>query len=304
MRKYLVLVLFLYRLLGFAQNYVDVLHSEYTATPQNTFDSSNQTTDLQKININITTPIKLKNGNAILTGLVYDRVNTSFDPGEKMTPVSSFILKMGMNIKHSDKWSTTFLLLPKLASTFTATTTSEDFQFGGLVLAKKKKTENLSYKIGAYMNGDQFGPFLVPLFGFYYKKKKLEMDVIVPSYAKINYSLSPKFTAGVNWRATVKSYNLQGPMVNLPAVVKRPFYMHHLSNEIAAHVGYELIKGVIVRGMAGVSLGRSFRVYENDDKIDFGLSLFRFGDDRVPLNTDFANGLFYRAELAYRVYLD
>ena len=304
MRKYLVLVLFLYRLLGFAQNYVDVLHSEYTATPQNTFDSSNQTTDLQKININITTPIKLKNGNAILTGLVYDRVNTSFDPGEKMTPVSSFILKMGMNIKHSDKWSTTFLLLPKLASTFTATTTSEDFQFGGLVLAKKKKTENLSYKLGAYMNGDQFGPFLVPLFGFYYKKKKLEMDVIVPSYAKINYSLSPKFTAGVNWRATVKSYNLQGPMVNLPAVVKRPFYMHHLSNEIAAHVGYELIKGVIVRGMAGVSLGRSFRVYENDDKIDFGLSLFRFGDDRVPLNTDFANGLFYRAELAYRVYLD
>ncbi len=199
MRKYLVLVLFLYRLLGFAQNYVDVLHSEYTATPQNTFDSSNQTTDLQKININITTPIKLKNGNAILTGLVYDRVNTSFDPGEKMTPVSSFILKMGMNIKHSDKWSTTFLLLPKLASTFTATTTSEDFQFGGLVLAKKKKTENLSYKIGAYMNGDQFGPFLVPLFGFYYKKKKLEMDVIVPSYAKINYSLSPKFTAGVNF---------------------------------------------------------------------------------------------------------
>ena len=141
MRKYLVLVLFLYRLLGFAQNYVDVLHSEYTATPQNTFDSSNQTTDLQKININITTPIKLKNGNAILTGLVYDRVNTSFDPGEKMTPVSSFILKMGMNIKHSDKWSTTFLLLPKLASTFTATTSSEDFQFGGLVLAKKKKTE-------------------------------------------------------------------------------------------------------------------------------------------------------------------
>mgnify|MGYP001125667489 FL=1 len=304
MRKYLVLVLFLYRLLGFAQNYVDVLHSEYTATPQNTFDSSNQTTDLQKININITTPIKLKNGNAILTGLVYDRVNTSFDPGEKMTPVSSFILKMGMNIKHSDKWSTTFLLLPKLASTFTATTTSEDFQFGGLVLAKKKKTENLSYKIGAYMNGDQFGPFLVPLFGFYYKKKKLEMDVIVPSYAKINYSLSPKFTAGVNWRATVKSYNLQGPMVNLPAVVKRPFYMHHLSNEIAAHIGYEPVKGVIVRGMAGVSLGRSFRVYENDDKIDFGLSLFRFGDDRVPLNTDFANGLFYRAELAYRVYLD
>jgi hypothetical protein len=164
-----------------------------------------------------------------------------------------------------------------------------------------KKNENLSYKFGAYMNGDRFGPFLVPLFGFYYQKNKLEMDVIVPSYAKINYRLTPKVTTGVNWRATVKSYNVQGGAIS---IYSTPLYVHHLSNEIAAHVGYETVKGLIIRGMAGVSLGRSFRVYENDDKIDFGLSLFRFGDDRVPLNTDFANGLFYRAELVYRVYLD
>jgi len=29
----------------------------------------------------------------------------------------------------------------------------------------------------------------------------------------------------------------------------------------------------------------------------------RFGDDRVPLNTDFENGAFGRLELAYRFYL-
>lgn len=301
MRKYLILILSLYAISSYAQNYVDVLHSEYTTTPQNTFENSDSSTQLEKININLTTPIKLKNGNAIITGVVYDRVNTSFDPGEQTTPVSSFILKMGMNIKHSDKWSTTLLLLPKLASTFTESITSEDFQLGGLVLAKKKKTENLSYKFGAYMNGDQFGPFIVPLFGGYYKNNKLEIDAIIPSYAKINYSVLPKMTVGLNWRATVKSYNLQGGGIT---TIDFPLYVHHLSNEVAAHIGYEPIKGIIVRGMAGVSLGRSFRVYENNDKIDFGLSLFQFGDDRVPLNTDFENGLFYRAELAYRVYLD
>lgn len=301
MKQAILFLLLAIGTLSYAQNYVDVLHSEYTTTPKNTFENSDSNTNLEKININLTTPIKLKNGNAILTGLVYDRVGTSFDSGEEITPVSSFIFKMGMNVKHSETWSTTFLLLPKLASTFTENVTTEDFQLGGLVLAKKKKTENLSYKFGAYMNGDQFGPFLVPLFGFYYKKDKLEMDVIVPSYVKINYGITPKITTGVNWRATVKSYNLQGGGIT---TLDFPLYMHHLSNEIAAHIGYEPIKGVILRGMAGVSLGRSFRVYENDDKIDFGLSLFRFGDDRVPLNTDFENGLFYRAELAYRVYLD
>lgn len=304
MRKHLILLLLTYSLGSYAQNYVDVLHSEYTTTPQNSFENSDSTTNLQKININLTTPIKLKNGHAILAGVVYDRVDTRLWEYTEDMPVSSFILKLGMNIKHSEKWSSTYLLLPKLASRFEEKVSKQDFQIGGIALAKMKKSEHMTYKFGAYMNGDQFGPFLVPLLGFYYKKDKLEMDVIVPSYAKINYSLTPKLTAGVNWRATVKSYNLNGPTINLPAIVKRPFYMHHLSNEVAAHVGYEPIKGVIIRGMAGVSLGRSFRVYENDDKIDFGLSLFRFGDDRVPLNTDFANGLFYRAELAYRVYLD
>ena len=304
MRITKTIVLFLIGYTIQAQNYVDILHSEYTATPQSTFENSDSTTDLQKLNVNLTVPLKLKNGNAILTGLVYDRVDTRLWEHTDNMPVSSYILKLGMNIKHSDKWSTTALLLPKLASRFEEDISSQDFQFGALVLAKMKKNEHMTYKFGAYMNGDKFGPFLVPLLGFYYKKEKLEMDVIVPSYVKINYSITPKLTAGVNWRATVKSYNLNGPTINLPANVLFPLYMHHLSNEVAAHIGYEPIKGVILRGMAGVSLGRSFRVYENGDKIDFGLSLFRFGDDRVPLNPDFDNGLFYRAELAYRIYLN
>ena len=300
MRKHLILILSLYSCSSYAQNYVDILRAEYTATPQNTFDSSNQTTDLQKVNLNLTVPIELKSGNAILAGVVYDRVSTIWDPNENKMPVSSYILKVGMNVKHSEKWSASYLLLPKVASNFKEELRKEDFQVGGLILAKMKKNENFSYKFGTYMNGDRFGPFLVPLFGFYYQKGKLEMDVIVPSYAKINYSVTPKITAGLNWRATVKSYNVQGGAIHNKTALS---YMHHLSNEIASHVGFEPIKGVIVRGMAGVSLGRSFREYQTGDKIDFGLSLFRFGDDRVPLNTDFKDGLFYRAEIAYRYYL-
>jgi hypothetical protein len=285
---------------AWAQDYIDILHTEYTQTPQNAFDTSTQTTDLQKVNVNLTVPVPLKNGNTFLTGVVYDRVRTKLWENAPKTAVSSYILKLGMNIKHSDKWSGTYLLLPKIASDFDGSLNKKDYQIGALGLVKMNKSEHLSYKFGAYMNGDRFGPFLVPLFGFYYQKNKLEMDVIVPSYAKINYSVTPKLTAGINWRATVKSYNLNGNTGFSPF---RDDYLHHLSNEIAAHVGYEPIRGVIIRGMAGISLGRSFRVYQNNDKIDFGLSLFRFGDDRVPLNTDFANGAFGRLEVAYRYYL-
>jgi hypothetical protein len=96
MRKHLILILSLYSCSSYAQNYVDILRAEYTATPQNTFDSSNQTTDLQKVNLNLTVPIELKNGNAILAGVVYDRVSTAWDPNENKMPVSSYILKVGM----------------------------------------------------------------------------------------------------------------------------------------------------------------------------------------------------------------
>ena len=284
-----------------AQDYVDLATAEYTKTPQNQFDSSLNTSSVQKANINLTAPVKLKNGSSLLFGVVYDRLQTKlFEQQEDEVSFSAYTLKLGINVKYSDKWSATYLLLPKIASNFEESLTKNDYQIGGIILAKLKKSEHFNYKFGAYINGDRLGPFLVPFFGGYYQKNKLEIDAIIPSYAKINYSITTKVTAGVNWRATVKSYNIQGGGIS---IYTYPFYMHHLSNEIAAHIGYEPIKGVIIRGMAGVSLGRSFRVYQNNDKIDFGLSLVRFGDDRVPLNTDFENGAFGRLELAYRFYL-
>lgn len=291
---------------GNAQNYIDIVHTEYTNTPQNEFEGQSNSSDssssgLEKIHVNLTVPIPLKNENTLITGIVYDRINTLFSANSNSIPVSSVILKTGINVTYSEKWSATYMLLPKLASSFEDKITRSDFQLGGLGLAKKKKNDFLSYKFGAYFNGDLFGPFLVPLFGFYYKKDNWELDIIIPSYAKINYNLSSKVTTGINWRATVKSYHLNNSGITTR---QNSSYMHHLSNEVGAHLSYEPIKGVIIRALSGVSLGRSFRVYEKGDKIDFGLSLFRFGDDRKQLNTDFENGQFRRLELCYRVYLD
>ena len=292
--------------IGYTQNYIDIIHTENTNTPQNEFKNQPNSSDsisskLKKIHVNLTLPIPLKNQNTLITGIVYDRINTRFTENSTSIPVSSIILKTGINVSYSDKWSALYILLPKIASSFENKITRSDFQIGGLGIAKKKKNDFLSYKFGAYFNGDLFGPFLVPLFGFYYKKDNWEMDIIIPSYAKINYNLSSKVTTGINWRATVKSYHLNNSNITTH---QNSLYMHHLSNEVGVHLSYEPIKGVIIRAISGVSLGRSFRVYENGDKIDFGLSLFRFGDNRNQLNSDFKNGQFYRLELCYRIYLN
>ena len=306
MKYHFIILCILSFISGYTQNYIDIIHTENTNTPQNEFESQSNSSDsisskLKKIHVNLTLPVPLKNQNTIITGIVYDRINTRFTENSTSIPVSSIILKTGINVSYSDKWSALYILLPKIASSFENKITRSDFQIGGLGIAKKKKNDFLSYKFGAYFNGDLFGPFLVPLFGFYYKKDNWEMDIIIPSYAKINYNLSSKVTTGINWRATVKSYHLNNSNITTH---QNSLYMHHLSNEVGVHLSYEPIKGVIIRAISGASLGRSFRVYENDDKIDFGLSLFRFGDDRNQLNSDFKNGQFYRLELCYRIYLN
>lgn len=286
----------------FAQDYIDLVRLQYTSTPENNFENSNAATSLQKLGANVTLPISLKNKNVILTGLVYDRLDFSLVPRGSKENFSAVTLKMGMNLKHSEKWSTTFLLLPKLASNFEEKIQKEDFQAGTLILTKKQKSEYLAYKFGVYANTDRFGPFFVPLFGGYYQKEKIEIDAIIPSYAIINYSLSDKLSTGINWRATVRSYN-RTAAINIHQTLPLA-YIHHLSNEIGGHFNYEPIKGIMLRVTGGVSVGRSIRTYQNLDKIDFGLSLFRFGDERVVLNPDFANGAFLRTEIAYRHYLN
>ena len=162
--------------IGYTQNYIDIIHTENTNTPQNEFESQSNSSDsisseLKKIHVNLTLPVPLKNQNTLITGIVYDRINTRFTENSTSIPVSSIILKTGINVSYSDKWSALYILLPKIASSFENKITRSDFQIGGLGIAKKKKNDFLSYKFGAYFNGDLFGPFLVPLFGFYYKKE-------------------------------------------------------------------------------------------------------------------------------------
>ena len=54
----------------------------------------------------------------------------------------------------------------------------------------------------------------------------------------------------------------------------------------------------------GYSIGRELESYQVDDKVDLGLSLFRFGDDREQLNVDPSDGFFFQLRYIYRYRLN
>jgi hypothetical protein len=77
-----------------------------------------------------------------------------------------------------------------------------------------------------------------------------------------------------------------------------------ISNDLFGYLKFNLTKELSVQTKLGYSLGRSYRVYDESDKIVFGSVLIRVGDDRQQLNTDFSNGWVYQATVLYRFIQD
>lgn len=287
--------------IGSAQKYVDLAKFFYANTPANQFDSTTAKTRVQEYGMDITLPIKLKNGNALLTGFYAESISTRVNPAEpNLTSVYTTMLKLGMNIKHNENWSGTYLLLPKLSSDF-KNIGANDFQIGAIFLLKYQKKENLNYKLGLYYNTELFGPFFVPILGLYYlsPNEKLEVDLSLPLWADFNYKVLDKVRVGVNFAAFVRSYYLNEPFQG-----NSDNYLTKSTNELYGYLQFDLGKSIVLQTKVGYSIGRNYRVYDSNDDIDWGLSAFKFGDNRKQLNPDFKDGLVYRARLIYRFHLN
>jgi hypothetical protein len=279
-----------------AQNYVDIIKLNYNNTSQNTFENSNVTTRVEELDLETTLPITINTSTNFLTGFIYEHIQTKlFEDGDKET-FSSLSLKIGFNKIYSDKWSGTYVLIPRVASDFNQIT-KKNFQLGGFVLLKYAKNENMSYKAGLYANTELSGPWFVPLLGLYYisSNKKWEFNLTIPILADINYAIHSKVAIGFNYSGQVRSYHL----TKIPSTEKSG-YVSRSTNEVSGYLKFSLTKSIIIQTKVGRSVGRFYRVYDENDKITLGFPLINIGDNRTQLNTDFKDGWTYQAMLIYR----
>lgn len=297
--KIAIIILILSSTLLQAQDYVDLAQAFYSNTPLSQFEDSENKTNVQDFGLSLTYPQKLKNGNAIILGADAETMSAKFTASGDMARVGSVMAKIGYNQALGTKWSGTYIFLPKVASDFYGPADSKDFQYGALVIFKYIKRSDFKYKLGLYYNSELFGPFFVPVLGVYYKSpnKKFETDLALPINGDANYRITPKVLVGVRFVALVRSYNIHKTYYSAQGE-----YLTKASNDLFAYVGYEFKGGLILRGQAGYTFGRRFRLYESDDKVDWGLSAAKFGDERIQLNTDFNDGLIFRVDLTYRFY--
>ena len=294
----LFLPFLLFSLIGHSQDYVDLFKFTYSNSPFNKEDSINGTARIQEFYVDLTLPIKINEKTVFITGATIEQLSVNTRPsGFNINSVLSTTLKLGLNLKHSKKWAGTYMILPKIASDFN-NAPRNIFQLGGLALYKYHKKPNLKYRIGLYYNSELFGPLFVPLLGVYYlsKNKKLEVNLTLPVWADINYRFTNWFASGINFSAFVRSYYLSPS--STPA--NKEMYMVKASNEIYGYLQFTAKKSFIFQAKAGWSIGRQFSTYDIDEKIGWGLSAFKFNDNRTQKNRDISDGLIFQARFIYR----
>lgn len=282
---------------SFGQNFVEIAKVYYGTSSLNNFEKSNSKTRVNELGLDTTIPIVINPSHAFLTGVIYERIQTRlFESNPAEQTISSLALKVGLSQKHSDKWSGSYVLLPKFASDFNHIG-GQDFQFGAIALLKYTKRETLHYKLGAYYNTELSGPFFVPLFGVYYlsNNKKVETNLTLPFLVDINYKLHTRLNIGVNFSGQVRSYHLN----EIPTNINGGYVVKN-TNELSTYLKFNLSKGLSFQTRVGYTLGRSYRVYDENEKINFGSILLKVGDQRPQLNTDFSDGFIFQASMIYR----
>lgn len=282
--------------IAIGQEYIDLFKASHSISPSNPFEDSECESMINETKIDLTLPVKLNDRIALLTGVAYDRISVTVNPGRQESTVTGVALKMGANVKHSSKWSGTYLVLPKVASDLKELS-QNDLQIGGAVLMKYTKSKRFNYKFGVYSNREHFGTIIAPIVGFYYldRTERFEANVLVPSLVDLNYKVSKRVKTGVNFNGQVKTYNLNGTSLD------QGNYLSRTSNELTAYVEYEIKNGFHFQVAVGHSFARSYRVY--DEGVSLALPLVYFGDERKQLNADFSDGFLFKVGVSYRLNL-
>ncbi|MBW1298260.1 DUF6268 family outer membrane beta-barrel protein [Aquimarina litoralis] len=215
MRRFISLMfLFLFSSAGIAQDYTDILRLNVSRTnledTEQTFD-----TDITNINFEVLYPKILNDNLVLLTGATVENTNLKLFEFATYENLTMARINAGFKIKHSEKWSGTYVVLPKLASNFDGLE-SRDFQIGGIALLDFQYNEKIRAKFGLYSSSENFGTIITPLLGAFYRSpnKKFHLDAVIPIRVEANYVLTDHFSAGADLRTSVKSYNFVNENIN------------------------------------------------------------------------------------------
>jgi len=199
---------------------------------------------------------------------------------------------------------------PKLSSDL-EDVSKNDFQLGGLAIFTFTKSEKFKYKFGLYYNQEYWGKFFTPIIGFDWQANdKLQAFGNLPINATLMYKLNEKISAGLFFQAPAGSFRMNEkfspPDIILDNTYPTEFsnsYIQKTTQELSLFLDYYITRNIVCNIKIGHTIGRSYRLYMEDEKLDIKISAFNIGEERLQINQDFDDGLIFELNFIYRLHL-
>ncbi|TFH20146.1 MAG: hypothetical protein E4H10_16990 [Bacteroidia bacterium] len=208
--------------------------------------------------------------------------------------LNGIILRTGIVQQVGDAGKLQLLIAPRLMSDF-KNMDGNSFQLGAVVSYEKASSRDFSWGVGGMYNQELYGPYFVPLFLINWQvSERWFIEGMLPVTAKVHFRATEGLDVGFNHFGLTTSYALGHEDY-------AGDYIERFSVDLSLFARQRLFGNFYVEGMVGRTFGRGYKQYAGDQKIDFGIPLINFGDDRVAKNVTFKDGMIFTLKLIFNM---
>ena len=208
--------------------------------------------------------------------------------------IHGIIIRTGIVQNFNNGGEMRLFVAPRLMSDF-QNLDGNSMQWGGLASYQNDINENLNLGFGAMLNGELFGPYLVPLFLLNWQvSDRWFLEGMIPVTFKAHYRVNKGLDVGFNHFGLITTYYLGDEEY-------AGDYMERQSIDLSLFARQRIYKMIFVEGMIGRTFGRGYKQYEGDQKVNFAIPLVTFGDERTVKNTTFNDGLIFTLKLIVNI---
>jgi hypothetical protein len=263
-KKFSFLIYFAGTVFVSAQTDNDPVYINYSFFPEREMTEIPGSSTLQMLEANVILPDFLKSEKTkIYTNLnyKYSSFENELTPDNYPGTLNDFRFGFIVRQKLKENWEAVFVPRVNIRTDFEEKFSKRDL-FPGLnllVLRTLKKNENLVYGLGVSFNNDPYKNAVIPLGFLTYKNSWVRVNTILPSFAYVLLTPSPKFEYGL-------SFNIDTGLFHIErfSSAASPNYFQMQNITIAPTLGYNFAGDFWLNAKAGYAMKGKFRLLDAD----------------------------------------
>lgn len=244
----IVAVILLFSVKVSAQPFLDIAKLKYTSSPNTGFINQNKNdVKLRYFSFETNLPLQFKNKkDALIFSPFFETWSAQINKNKRQNYYSVALpVSLSKTIPYT-KWAVLLTGIVRMNDSSIGKKTK--MQVGCAFILSNKRNENLTWKLGIYINNELFGVFVMPLAGIDWRiDQRNSLFGVLPGNLTYKHKISDHFYWGANFRAITNSYGT------------RNGYWRVDENQLGLYLDTYFSKNLVFNLEAGHSLSRKMR---------------------------------------------